>query len=69
MSCLQFYLIPVACSIPNTLQTFLSLLSLLSLLSILLILSKICFRVANPAREIGAGYWRKQKSAYENQKT
>ena len=63
MSCLQFHLIPVACSIPNTLQTF------LSLLSILLILSKICFRVANPARVIGAGYWRKQKSAYENQKT
>jgi hypothetical protein len=60
MSCLKFYLIPVACSIPNTLQTFLSL---------LLILSKICFRVANPARVIGAGYWRKQKSAYENQKT
>ena len=23
------------------------------------ILSKICFRVANPARVIGAGYWRK----------
>jgi|GEM_PF-2091519 len=60
MSFLQFHLIPVACSIPNTLQTFLSL---------LLILSKICFRVANPARVIGAGYWRKQKSAYENQKT
>jgi predicted DNA binding CopG/RHH family protein len=33
------------------------------------ILSKICFRVANPARVIGAGYWRKQKKTYENQKT
>jgi hypothetical protein len=30
MSCLQFHLIPAACLIPNTLQTFLSLLLILS---------------------------------------